>query len=437
MGALRTRRPTGVPSWPLILLAGEAKTGKTFTACEFTGDERVGRSFMLDLGEGSADEYGAVPGADFEIIDHDGTWIDIVDQVEQVRDLARAELIAGRNPVCLIADSMTAEWAMLSAWTDARARRSKNNRALLRADPDAEIDISSNYWNDANSRHNRLMNIFKTFPGIVIMTALETEKTQFGPNGRPVENAPKVARPDGQKRLTADASVWLRLSHDHGPTIVGMRSLRHNIRPGVDTPEAWPDFTIGRLVFDYMGLGPGAAQVRNTPVLNADQVAPGEEVDPPAAPSRPQPGGKQQSPRPMTATERAGMEKWVRFALASDTVELAAERDTEHIQKHRGREHDVLDLLDEDVRERLGITPDRTSLTYAELGPLVVYYVDKHKRSPLAPLDAEPAADDHDAADEADNPDPDERPEAEVRAEEDAADGAGREGEVPVPGHVA
>lgn len=274
--ALKTRKPTGVPSWPLILLAGESKTGKTYRAAEFTGDERVGRCFWLDLSEGCADEYINVPGANYEIIDHDGTWIDIISQVSDVRDIAREALAKGEKPVVLAIDSMTAEWATLSAWTDARARRSASNKQALKANPDAEIDITANYWNDANSRHNRLMNILKTFPGIVVMTTLETEKTQFGPNGRPVKDAPKVARPDAHKRLTADATVWVRLSLNSAPTIVGIRSLRHNIVPGQDEPKPWPDFTLGKLVFEVMGLGSGTAQVRNMPVLDADQAEPDE-----------------------------------------------------------------------------------------------------------------------------------------------------------------
>lgn len=277
--ALRTRQPTGKPSWPLILLAGEAKTGKTWRAAEFSGDPRIGRAYFLDLGEGCADEYGAVPGADYEIIDHNGTWVDIITQVEAVRDVAREALKAGENPVLLVIDSMTAEWAMLSQWTDARARRSKNNRKLLAEDPDAEIDITSNYWNDANSRHNRLMNILKFFPGIVVMTALETEKTQFGPGGRPLENAPKVAKPDGQKRLGADATIWVRLSLTEEPVVVGMRSVRHTVIPGKDKPKPWPGFTLGGLVFDFLGISAETAQVRATPQLDADQVTSDEVPD--------------------------------------------------------------------------------------------------------------------------------------------------------------
>jgi hypothetical protein len=280
MASLKTRKPTGRASWPLILLAGEAKTGKTWAAAEFTGDERVGRCFWIDLGEGCADEYGAVPGADYEIVEHNGTWVDIIEQVEAVRDVARAELEAGNKPVLLVIDSMTAEWAMLTEWTNNRAKRSKSNRALLADDPDAEIDVTSNYWNDANSRHNRLMNILKTFPGIVVLTALETEKTQFGPGGRPLQNAPKVAKPDGQKRLTADVNIWIRLSLTEEPVVVSMRTAKRSIRPGKDKPEPWPDFTLGKLVFEFLGIDAGTAEVRAMPVLNADQVMPDEKPQP-------------------------------------------------------------------------------------------------------------------------------------------------------------
>ncbi|MEV8610204.1 AAA family ATPase [Amycolatopsis sp. NPDC051373] len=274
--ALKTRRPTGAPSWPLILLAGEAKTGKTWAAAEFTGDERVGRSFWLDLGEGCADEYGSVPGADYEILEHDGTWVEIIDQVESVRDYAREALAKGEKPVTLTIDSMTAEWAMLTAWTDTRARKSKRNEKLLKEDPDAEIDITSNYWNDANSRHNKLVNILKTFPGIVIMTALETEKTQFDAGGRPKAGAPKVAKPDAQKRLAADSTAWVRLSHENAPTVVGLRSVQYTIQPGVDKPRVVKDFTLAKLVFDLMKIGEGTA-VREVPVLNGDELTPDED----------------------------------------------------------------------------------------------------------------------------------------------------------------
>lgn len=276
---LRTRKPSCRVAWPLILLAGEMKTGKSYAAAQFTGDPRVGRAFWLDLGEGCADEYGLVPGADYEILEHNGTWIDIVETVRAVRDYAAEELAGGSKPVVLVIDSMSAEWAMLTEWVNKRAKRSKSNQQKLARDPDEMIDISANYWNDANSRHNQLMNLLKTFPGVVIMTSLETEKMQMGPGGRPMENAPKVAKPDCQKRVPADATVWVRLSLSEAPAVVGIRSVRMNIRPGVDKPKPIQDFSLAKLVFDDMGLGSGDAEVRDIPVLDADQVAPGEEVE--------------------------------------------------------------------------------------------------------------------------------------------------------------
>jgi hypothetical protein len=238
----------------------------------------------------------------------------------------------------------------------------------LKANPDAEIDITSNYWNDANSRHNRLMNILKTFPGIVVMTALETEKTQFGPNGQPMANAPKVASPDAQKRLTADATVWVRLSLDNSPTIVGIRSLKNNITPGQDRPQPWPDFTLAKLVFEFMGLGPASAQVRDVPVLDADQHVDGEE----------QPSG----PRPVRTAEqneayaKAGVEKLISASMAPAAAELRKRAESDP-----AGQVDVREWVLEPVREVLAIPLDIAALTLAEFAEMVVAYVSRRNCS--------------------------------------------------------
>lgn len=397
---LRTRKPTCAPSWPLILLAGEAKTGKTYQAAAFTGDERVGRCFWLDLGEGCADEYGAVPGADYEILQHDGTWVQIIEQVEAVRDVAREMLAKGEKPVVLVIDSMTAEWTMLSLWTDTRARRSANNRKLLAADPDAEIDISANYWNDANSRHGKLIHILKTFPGIVVMTALETEKTQFGSDGKPVKGAPKVARPDAQKRLAADATAWIRLSLEHPPTIVGIRSVRHNITPGEDKPKPWPKFTLGALVFEYLGIASDTAQVRDMPELDADQVIPGEQPEDPKKVdwdaeiakcgddrdalvklwNRAPKGTIRDkiSAAAASVMKRKAIAEAVEKILGFDNADAAADYLAE-ISRGELAGIEVSALLKTDDIETLGVEPP---ITLIELNEKVVDYTDKHKVGP-------------------------------------------------------
>ncbi len=348
---LRTRPPTGKTSWPLILLTGEAGTGKSYRAAQFTGDERVGRSFFLDLGEGIADEYIQVPGARYDVIDHDGTWVDIIGQVEAVRDLGAEALRKGDKPVLLIVDSMTAEWAMLSQWADTRARRSNNNRKLLEQDPDAEIDITSNYWNDATSRHNRLMGILKTFPGIVIMTALETEKTQFGPGGKPLPNAPKVPKPDGQKRLSADSTAHIRLSRTEEPTVVKLWSAKHGVEPGRDEVKPWRGFTLGALVFDFLGLAAETAQVRDAKQLTADQT------DQPRDLSRPVSG--------ILAAKNADVVTWW-FGK---------------VEQGGDAHSDATRYLNDDDRAALGLADD-TALSVAQLVEKVTAYVAKHGSAP-------------------------------------------------------
>jgi hypothetical protein len=392
---LRTRKPTGIPAWPVTLIAGEAKTGKTFRAAEFTGDPRVGRSFVLDIGEGSADEYIGVPGADYEIIDHDGTWVDIVEQARACREVARAELAAGRPPVCLIVDSVTWEWAMLSEWTQTRAKRSKNNRKLLAVDKDAEIDVGSNYWNDATSRHNQLMNILKTFPGFVIMIATEKEVTVFGPDGKPT--AQKAMKPDAQKRVTADATVWIRLSHDNAPVCVGLRSLKTNIVPGEDRPRPIPNFTLAGFLLDTLGFGAvGAQQVRNTPQLDADQVAPGEEVQPQGQEqqARPQQVQRPASHRAPTSTGQKEAQRQVKLdaaqTAAKGTVSLVNASSLANAKQLAGyasdsvaKDMDITGFLThpddkiraalDQVKENLDIR-DGEPLTLADFGALVVSF---------------------------------------------------------------
>jgi len=71
---IKSRKPTGVVPYPVILLEGPEKAGKTWAALLLSRSERVGQTYVLDLGEGSADEYGAIPGVRYEVLEHDGTY---------------------------------------------------------------------------------------------------------------------------------------------------------------------------------------------------------------------------------------------------------------------------------------------------------------------------------------------------------------------------
>lgn len=265
---IKTRKPTGIPPWPLILIEGPEKSGKSWAAAEFTACEKIGQAYWIDLGEGAADEYAAIPGANYLVVDHDGTWQDIIGQVTEISAVAEDS----EKPVVLVIDSMTTEWEMLKDWASTRAKESPFAKRKLREDPNAEVKPSMNLWNDAGDRHHTLMRLLMTFPGIVIITARGKEVAALDDDGRPIPKA-KDYRVEGHKTLPYDASVWVRLSREDHPQVMGCRSVKAGIKPGVDRPVKSPDLTIEKVVFDVLGLDVKAAKAREVTDLVTDEMA--------------------------------------------------------------------------------------------------------------------------------------------------------------------
>ncbi|GAA4627019.1 hypothetical protein GCM10023196_037590 [Actinoallomurus vinaceus] len=259
----RTHKPSGQVAPPLILLEGGEKAGKSFTTALFTGSERVGTAYWVEFGETTAEEYGAIPGADYEIVEHDGTFMDFYGALQWVYRKAAEAKAAGKKPVVLVVDSMSAEWELLRAWAANRAKGSRSNRAKLAADPNAEIVISHNLWNDANDRHAMIMSLFRTFPGIVVMIARGKVVTAFSDSGQPIEGK-KDYRVEGQSQLGFLASCWIRVSRDEPAQIIGCRKVVGGIRPGVNPPKPLDqDWTLDWVVFDYLKYDHALAQPNN------------------------------------------------------------------------------------------------------------------------------------------------------------------------------
>jgi hypothetical protein len=269
--ALRTRKPTGVVPWPLILVEGAEKAGKSWSLAVLSASPRVGQTYWIDLGEGAADEYGAVPGARYLVVEHDGSFNGVYAAVEAVYAEAKRAADAGEPPVVLGIDSMTAEWDLLKDWATERAKGSKSNREKLARDPLAEITVSQNYWNDATSRHKKLMRLLMTFPGVCVMTARGKVVTAVE-DGKPVEGK-KAYRVEGHKDLGSDATCWVRLSRDTKPIVVGARSVHNGIRPGIDDPQVLPDdWTLEWLIFEALKCNPATAHARNLTDLRPDRT---------------------------------------------------------------------------------------------------------------------------------------------------------------------
>ncbi|GAA0694935.1 hypothetical protein GCM10010193_57040 [Kitasatospora atroaurantiaca] len=267
---LKTRKPTGIVPWPLVLIEGEEGAGKTFSAAEFSASEKIGQMYWIDLDEGSADEYAAIPGADYLIIEHDGSYRDILEQIEAVHAEARRAALAGEPPVVLTIDSGSALWRMLTNWTHERARRTRKNKALLLADPDAAVDIGMNLWNDSVERWARVMWLLRTLPGIAIVLARGKQISALDDNGTPIKGKTEW-RVQGHKDLGFDSTVWVRLRRDEEPQIIKARSLR--LRVEKKRPLRLPEFAIETLVFDMLGCSQDS-QPRVMPALAGDRVQP-------------------------------------------------------------------------------------------------------------------------------------------------------------------
>ncbi|QIG58437.1 AAA family ATPase [Mycobacterium phage Cornie] len=257
--SLKTRPPTGAVPWPLILVEGGEKAGKSWAAAVLSTSDKIGRTLWIDWAEGAADEYGAIPGARYEVIEHDGTWTSIMEQVRAAKDEAQRAIDAGEKPVVLVIDSMTAEWDDLKEWVDTKARRRESNRKKLEKDPEAEIQITTDLWNLATARHKELMRVLMRFPGIVVMIARGADQVAME-NGKPTSQ--RTWKVEGQKNLAFDASVWVRLNRGEHPQIIGARSVHAGIIPGEDKPRRVPDLTLEQLVFDILKCDPKTAHVR-------------------------------------------------------------------------------------------------------------------------------------------------------------------------------
>lgn len=275
---LKTRKPTGTVPWPLILIEGEEKAGKTWSCAELTTSAKVGRCFWIDLGEGAADEYGAIPGARYEVVEHDGSFAALLSNVTEIREIARQAIEAGEKPVVLIIDTMTDEWDLLKDWATDCAKSSKANRIKLAKDPNAEIVVSGNYWNNANARHRKLMHVLKRFPGIVLMTSHGKVVATIGQDGQPVEGK-KEHKVEAQKTLGADASCWIRLFRTEPGVIVGGRSAHLQFRPGEAPKPLARDWTLEAIIFDVLKCDPATAHVRDLAERRPDTVTPEQIVD--------------------------------------------------------------------------------------------------------------------------------------------------------------
>ncbi len=248
MAELRTRPPTGQVAFPLILVEHEEKAGGSYALAQFAASPRVGRTFILDTGDGTADEYARL--GPYEILVHDGTWPSMIEQIEAA---TKAPRVDPAKPNVVGIDHGSAIWQMLSLWTDQRARNSNSGRAKLAADPDAEIDATVNLWNDAKSRWGRMMFLLKSFDGIGVVLAHGSEVVEIK-DGAPTKN--RVWSTVVEKNTAGTVSAIIRVRRDpREARLIGARSLDVEVPTGGLVLPA--QGMLDHVIFDVLGAGEG------------------------------------------------------------------------------------------------------------------------------------------------------------------------------------
>jgi hypothetical protein len=251
VGPMQARCITVEADDHLYLTDGFVVTHNSWTIAELAASDKVGRVLWLDIGEGSADEYGdAITGEiNYEVIVHDGSWASIYGQIADAHAEAARARTAGELPVCLGIDSGSLLWEMQKDWAAERAKGNDRNKRALAQDPNAEIKVPNHIWNDVHARWNRMKRLLMTFPGICVITARGRETVKVDKAGNPIEGE-TVYKVEAQRGLQFDATVWLRLSRDAPPMIVGARSKHLRLRFGKDEARLLPaDATLEDLIF--------------------------------------------------------------------------------------------------------------------------------------------------------------------------------------------
>lgn len=244
---LKTRKPTGKPPWPIMLLAGGEKAGKSYAAAQASASDLVGRTFWIGIGEDDPDEYGAIEGARFDIVQHDGTWRGIANAI-----YAATQEPAEGAPNMIVIDSATRLWELLSdeAQVKANERAKKAAQKYKREyDPDAEATIGPDLWNKATDRWNTIIGLLRNHEGPSLVTARMEQVTVMDKDGKPTKD--KVSKIKAQKNLPYDVGVIVEMPTRGETYISGLRSLKFDVR--LDERKSLPDFTADGL-WRRMGL---------------------------------------------------------------------------------------------------------------------------------------------------------------------------------------
>jgi len=253
---LVTRKPSGVPPWPVLLIAGAEKSGKSWACAQASMSNKIGRTLWVSVGESDPDQYGAIPGADFEIVEHDKTLNGILAVLVEIASLPVQE-----KPTLLVVDSMTRLWDMVTEYAQKKAKE------RLKEGSKKEAVITMDLWNRAKGFWAHVVHAILAHDGPVLLTARLEPVTVLDANGKPTPlKADKIKT---EKNLPYDVDGVIEMPERGTVFLSGVRSVPLNISKRTDMSK---NFTIDGL-WDSLGLQTTMPRRVSNPDLDPEAVS--------------------------------------------------------------------------------------------------------------------------------------------------------------------
>lgn len=330
---LRTRKPTGKPSWPMLLLAGAEKSGKSYSAAVAASSPLVGCTYWVTIGEDDPDEYGQL--GDFDIVEHDGTYPGILAAIRA----AASQPAPTEGVPLLVVDSMTRLWDLLKdhAQDVANRRAAAKAKKANRPAPEEDAQITMDLWNAAADQWHTVMAAIRSFPGPVILTARLDVVAVMDDNGQPTKE--KTTKVQAHKSLPYDAGAVIEMPQRGETWITGVRSVRMRLMERTRAPKNFTvdwfwrqlglhedetstrEHTAPRIVAAEPTDSDPAGTISNRPTTDSDRQKP--DLIRSGRPQTPRPQKAQPLPAP-TEEQRVAVAE---FAEAiSETATIAALR---------------------------------------------------------------------------------------------------------------
>lgn len=254
---ISTRKPTSKPSWPVLLLAGAEKSGKSWACAQASVSDKIGRTLWVSVGETDPDQYGAIPGADFEIVEHDGRVSSIINVLAEIASLPSDP----ESPTLLVVDSMTRLWEQCSQWAQGEAQRRHSQKGK-----GGEAQVTMDLWNRAKAYHHHAVQAILAHQGPALLTARLEPVTMLDDRGRPTPI--KADKIKSEKSLPYDVDGVIEMPSQGEVYVSGLRSVVMQLQERT----AFPGFTVDGL---WSSLGLEDTASRQVAAV-ADEGTPGE-----------------------------------------------------------------------------------------------------------------------------------------------------------------